>query len=89
MGCGLLIVVPSLVWSTGSRHAGYSSFCTLASGVVALRLESTGSGVVAHGLGNSMAWGNLPGPGIKQVSLALQGKFLTAGPLGKLGKTLL
>ena len=27
---------------------------------------------------------NLPGPGIKAVSPALQGGFLTAGPLGKL-----
>ena len=42
-------------------------------------LECAGSVVVAHGL--SM-W-NLPGPGIKSVSLALEGGFLTTAPQGK------
>ena len=44
-----------------------------------LMLQSTGSGVVTHGL--SM-W-NLPGPGFKSVSPALAGRLLTTRPPGK------
>ena len=89
--CGLLIAVPSLIAEHAGhgRHAGCSGFCTLASVAVAIGLQSIGSVVVARGLGNSVAWGNLPGPEIKLVSLALQGEFLTAGPPRKLGNTLL
>ena len=49
--------------------------------VVATRgLQSMGSIAVAHGL-HSM-W-NLPWPGIKPMSPALAGRFLTTGPPGK------
>ena len=41
--------------------------------------------VVAQGPSCFMACGNLPGPGIKPVSPALQGKFLIPGPPGKPG----
>ena len=47
-----------------------------------LLLPSTGSVVVAHGLSCSKARGIfLPGPGIKTVSPALAGRFLTTGSL--------
>ena len=42
-----------------------------------------GSVVVAHGLSCSEACGIFPDWGIKPVSLALQGAFLTTGPPGK------
>ena len=40
-------------------------------------------GVVAQGLRCSTARGIFPPPGIKLVSLAPQGRFLTPGPPGK------
>jgi len=46
-------------------------------------LCSTGSIVVEHRLSCSMATWDLPGPGIKPVSPALQGGLLTTGPPGK------
>ena len=39
--------------------------------------------IVAHGLSCSMACGDIPRPGIKPVSPALQGTFITSGPPGK------
>ena len=50
--CGLLIAVPSLIAEHAGhgRHAGCSSFYTLASVAVALGLQSVGSVVVACGL---------------------------------------
>ena len=42
-----------------------------------------GSGVGAHGLSCSVAWGGLPGPGLEPVSLALAAGFLASGPPGK------
>ena len=47
------------------------------------KLGSAGPVVVAHGLSCSHSMWNLPEPGIKAVSPALAGGFLTAGPLGK------
>ena len=47
-------------------------------------LECAGSVVVAHGLSYSATCGTLvPWPGIEPASPALQGGFLTTGPLGK------
>ena len=49
--------------------------------VLAQRLQSVGSVVVAHGLSCSVACGILvPGPGIEPMFLALAGGFLTTGP---------
>ena len=45
-------------------------------------LQSTGSVVVAHGLSCSAAFGIFPDLGIKPVSPALAGRFLTTGPPG-------
>ena len=45
--------------------------------------ECMGSVVVPHGLSCPVACGNLvPGPGIKPMSPALEGGFLTTGPPG-------
>ena len=44
-----------------------------------------GSLAVVHRLSCPMACGNLPGPGIKPMSPALAGVFLTTGPPGKSG----
>ena len=54
-------------WALGAR----------ASVVVAHRLQSAGSVVVAHGM-----W-DLPGPGLEPMSPALGGGFLTTAPPGK------
>ena len=52
--------------------------------IEAHRLSSCGarcSAVVVHGLSGSVACGILvPQPGVKPVSPALQGRFLTTGP---------
>ena len=62
-----------LLQSMGYSCPGFSSCRARAQ---APRLQSTGSVVVAHGLGCSsvIKW-NLPGPGIKPVSPALAGRF--------------
>ena len=52
-----------LLQSTGSRHAGFNSCGRWASAVVARRLWSTGSVVVAHGLSCSAACGIFPDQG--------------------------
>ena len=57
-----------MLWSTGSKRAGS---------------RRAGSVVVAHGLSCSAACRNLPGPGLKPVSPALTGRFLTTVPPGK------
>ena len=84
VGSSLLHAVFSLQWrlllqSSGSRHAGLSSCGSLASVVVARRLQSTGSVVVAHGLSCFAACGIFPEP----VSTTLAGRFLTTVPPGK------
>ena len=64
-----------LLWSTGCRCSGFSS---CGSPARELWLSSCGSRAwLLHGM-----W-NLPGLGIKPVSLALQGGLLTTGPPGK------
>ena len=64
-----------LLRSTGSRHSGFSSCGSQALGHW---LSSCGSRAwLFHGI-----W-DLPGPGIKPVSLALQGVLSTTGPPGK------
>ena len=63
-----------LLWSTGSRHAGFSS-C----GPRALE-HSLSSGARAYLLRGM--W-DLPGPGLEPRSPALAGGFLTTAPPGK------
>ena len=72
---GLLLVVPSLLRSMGSRRAGFSS-C----GVWALehRLSSCGAQASLH----RGRW-DLPGPGLEPMSPALAGIFPTTVPPGK------
>ena len=67
----------SLVVVRASRCRGFSC-CRVCA------LDRVGSEIVAHGLSCPMACGSLiPGPGIKSMSPALAGGFLTIGPLGK------
>ena len=55
---------------------------SLCCGARALGVQA--SVVVVHGLSCSVACGiDLPGPGLKPVTLALAGRFLTAAPPGK------
>ena len=64
-----------LLWSTGSRHTGFSS---CASRALERRLSSCGTwAYLLRGM-----W-DLPGPGLKPVSPALAGRFLTTAPPGK------
>ena len=46
-------------------------------------LQGKGLGGCGTGLIRSQACGNLPGPGIKSMSLAVPGGFLTTRPPGK------
>ena len=99
MGSIVLLIIRSLkkyispvMASWGYSSRGFSLWCvgfslrwllslplgTQASVVAALGLYSLDSVTVAHG----PLW-DLPGPGIKPVSVALQGGFLTTGPPGK------
>ena len=65
--CGLFVAVHGLSSSCGTRAS-----------------ECTGSVAAARGLGCHTACGILvPQPGIEPVSPALEGRFLTTGPLGK------
>ena len=71
----------SLVVGEGLELAGYSlvSICALLIVVAALAVEQT----LGHkGLVAPHMW-ELPRPGIKPVSPALAGGFLTTGPTGK------
>ena len=64
-----------LLWSTGSRRAGFSS---CGSQALECRLSSCGAWAqLLRGM-----W-DLPGPGLEPVSPALAGGFLTAAPPGK------
>ena len=60
-----------MLWSTGSRMSGLQELQHTGSVVAALGLQS--SVVVAFGLSFPSACGDLPGPGIKPASPALQG----------------
>ena len=51
--------------------------------VAAGGLQSAGLLVVAHRFSCLVAYGGLPRPGLKPVSPALAGRFLTSGPSGK------
>ena len=75
LGAGFSVQWLLLLWSTGSRCSGFSS---------------CGSPALEHWLSScdSQAWllhgmWDLPRPGIKPVSLALQGELVTTGPPGK------
>ena len=64
-----------LLWSTGSRRAGFSS---CGSRALEHRLSSCGTRAqLLHGM-----W-DLPGPGLEPVSPALARRFLTTVPPGK------
>ena len=65
----LLIAVPSLVWEHRLQGAQASEVACLASAVVVHRLS-------CHMAGRIL----VPRPGIKHLSSALQGGFLTTGP---------
>ena len=80
----------------GASHCGGFSCCgawalgTRASVVVAHGLSSCGSRALEHRLSSCGAWAQLlrgmwdpPGPGLKPVSPALAGGFLTTAPPGK------
>ena len=69
---GLLIAWLLLLRSTGSRRAGFSSY-----GLQALERRLSSCGTRAYLLRGM--W-DLPGPGIKPVSPALAGGFLTTAP---------
>ena len=62
---------------------GFSCCGPWAVGVWAQKLWLAGSVIVAHRLRCSAARGNLPRPGIKPVSPALAGGFLTTAPPAK------
>ena len=67
-------------------RCGARSLChsVPASPAVVCGLESGGSVAAAYGLSHPVACGILAsGPGIESASLALKGRFLTAGPPGK------
>ena len=64
-----------LLWSTGSRHVGFSS---CGSWALERRLSSRG----ARAWLLCSMW-DLPGPGLEPMSPALAGRFLTTAPPGK------
>ena len=88
-----------LLWSTGSRCAGFSScgsralelrLSSCGSRALERRLSSCGSRALEHRLSScgARAWllrgmWDLPGPGLEPVSPALAGVFLTTVPPGK------
>ena len=64
-----------LLWSTGSRHMGFGS---CGSRALERRLSSYGSqALLLRGM-----W-DIPRPGLKPMSPALAGRFLTTAPPGK------
>ena len=66
------------------HHEGSFVACVGASLLVVLRLQSTGSAGTVHGPYCCVACEiPVPEPGIKLVSPALQGRFLTTAPPGK------
>ena len=81
---GLLIAVASLIAEHGLQEHGLQQLWHAASVAVARGLQSTGSVIVAHRLSCSATgmW-DLPRPGLKPVSPALAGRFLTTPPPGK------
>ena len=81
--CGLLIAVASLVVEHRLQVCRLQQLWHTGSGAVACRLQSAGSVVVVHGLSCSTACRILPGPGLKPLSPALAGGFLTTVPPGK------
>ena len=54
-----------------------------------LGLLTVGSVLAVHGLSCSMACGNFPDQELSPVSRALAGRFLTSGPSGKSGRSIL
>ena len=71
-----------LLWSTGSRHAGFSSCGTRAQqlcGSWALERRLSSCGARAQLL---LGMWDLPGPGLEPMSPALAGGFLTTAPPG-------
>ena len=63
-------MVASLLWNTGSRCTGFE--------VAVHKVSGCGTWALLF----HSRW-DLPGPGIKPVSLVLQGRFLNTGPPGK------
>ena len=78
---GLLTELVLLLWSRAPGHVGFSSCSSWA---LEQRLNSCGPQAQ---LLRSM-W-NPPGPGIKPVSPALAGRFISPEPLGKAGRGIL
>ena len=78
---------PLLLWSTGSRCAGFNNCGMRASVVVARGLSSCGSQAPEHRLSSCgtraqllRGMRDLPGPGLEPMSLALAGGFLATAP---------
>ena len=84
-GYSLLRCSFSLRWlllcRPGSRTGGLQWLQHVGSGLAAPGLSSTGSVAVVHRLSCSTMW-DLPRPGVKPVSPALAGGFVTTEPLG-------
>ena len=79
-----------LLWSTGSRHVGFSSCGSRASVVVAWGLGSCGSWALECRLSSCGTWAlllrsmwDLPRAGLGPMSPALAGRFSTTAPPGK------
>ena len=81
-GAQVLIVVPSLVQSTGSRAVWLQWLQHAGLAVMAPRLQRTGSAAVAHGLSCSVACGILPDQGLNPSLLHWQASSL---PLSQQG----
>ena len=87
--CGLLIVVASLVAEHRLQACGLQQLWHVGSVVVARRLQSAGSVVVAHGAQLFCSMWDLPRPGLEPASPALAGGFLTTAPPGKPSGTII
>ena len=81
--CRLLIVVASLLWSTGSVGCGLQYLWHVGSIVAVPRLESTGSIVVVHRLSCSAACGVFSDLGSNLCLLLWQVESFTTKSSGK------
>ena len=79
-----ILINSFLIFNFKKNLSVYLFGCVLVVAHRDLLLWCKDSLVVTHGLSCSMTCGIfIPGPGMKPTSPALQGKFLTTGPLDK------